>query len=69
LFFFFKVEQAGDRLVNKAAQLISNQTTNLTECFMLLEPKWTVEKKSTEYNLDTGAWQLAHLSHWVSYGL
>jgi len=29
----FEVERAGDRLVNKAAQLVSNQATNLTECF------------------------------------
>ena len=35
----FEVERAGDRLVNKAAQLISNQTTNLTECFMSVRAK------------------------------
>ena len=35
----FEIERAGDRLVNKAAQLISNRTTNLTECFMSIRAK------------------------------
>ena len=35
----FEVERAGDRLVNKAHQLISNKTTNLTECFMSVRAK------------------------------
>jgi len=35
----FEVEWAGDRLVNKAAQLSSNQTTNLTDCFMSVRAK------------------------------
>ena len=35
----FKVERAGDRLVNKAAQFISNQATNLTKCFMSVQAK------------------------------
>ena len=30
----FEVEQAGDRIVSKAAQLISNNTTNLSECYI-----------------------------------
>ena len=35
----FEIERAGDRLVNKAAQLITNRTTNLSECFMLIRAK------------------------------
>ena len=35
----FEIEQAGDRLVNKAEQLISNRTTNLSECFMSIRTK------------------------------
>lgn len=35
----FEVEQAGDRLVSKAAQLISNNTTNLSECYMSIRAK------------------------------
>ena len=35
----FEVERAGDRLVNKAAQLITNKTTNLSECFMSIRAK------------------------------
>ena len=35
----FEVERAGDRLVNKAHQLIGNKTTNLTECFMSVRAK------------------------------
>ena len=35
----FEIERAGDRLVNKAAQLISNRTTNLSECFMSIRAK------------------------------
>ena len=35
----FEIEQAGDRLMNKAAQLISNRTTNLSECFMSIRIK------------------------------
>ena len=35
----FEVERAGDRLVSKAAQLISNNTTNLTECYMSIRAK------------------------------
>ena len=30
----FEVERADDRIVSKAAQLISNNTTNLSECYM-----------------------------------
>ena len=35
----FDIEQAGDRLVNKATQLISSRTTNLSECFMSIRAK------------------------------
>ena len=35
----FEIERAGDRLVNKAAQLITNRTTNLSECFMSISAK------------------------------
>ena len=35
----FEIERAGDRLVNKAAQLVSNRTTNLSECFMSIRAK------------------------------
>ena len=35
----FEVERAGDRLVSKAAQLISNSTTNLSECYMSIRAK------------------------------
>ena len=35
----FEIDRAGDRLVNKAAQLISNSTTNLSECYMSIRAK------------------------------
>ena len=35
----FKIDRAGDRLVNKATQLISNSTTNLSECYMSIRAK------------------------------
>ena len=35
----FEVEQTGDRLVSKPAQLISNNTTNLSEYYMLIRAK------------------------------
>ena len=35
----FEVERAGDRIVSKAAQLISNNTTNLSECYMSIQAK------------------------------
>ena len=35
----FEVERADDRLVSKAAQLISNNTTNLSECYMSIRAK------------------------------
>ena len=34
--FLHDVEAAGDRLVSKAAQLIQNKTTNITENFMFI---------------------------------
>ena len=46
----FEVEQAGDRLLNKAHQLISNKTTNFTECCWF-EQKWMEENKSIESSL------------------
>ena len=33
----FEMEWAGDRLVNKAHQLIGNKTTNLTKCFTVAD--------------------------------
>jgi len=36
---FFEIDRAGDRLVSKAAQLISNSTTNLSECYMSIRAK------------------------------
>ena len=35
----FEVERADDRIVSKAAQLISNNTTNLSECYMSIRAK------------------------------
>ena len=35
----FEVERAGNRIVSKAAQLISNNTTNLSECYMSIRAK------------------------------
>ena len=42
----FEVERAGDRLVNKAHQLIGNETTNLTECFMSVRAKMNGGKQT-----------------------
>ena len=35
----FELERAGDRKVSKAAQLIQDQTTNLSECYMSVRAK------------------------------
>ena len=35
----FEVERAGDRILSKAAQLISNNATNLSECYMSIRAK------------------------------
>ena len=35
----FELERTGDRLVSKAAQLIQDQTTNLSECYMSVRAK------------------------------
>jgi len=40
--FPFEVERAGDRVVNKAHQLINNKTTNLTECLSQFEQRWKI---------------------------
>ena len=41
----FDIERAGDRLVNKATQLISNRTANLSECFMSIRAKMDERKE------------------------
>ena len=59
----FEIEQAGERLVNKAEQLISNRTTNLSECFMSIKAKMDEVNRSIEYSqthLSTAAWQQDH---------
>ena len=35
----FELDRAGDRLINKASQLIDNQTTNISECYMSVHSK------------------------------
>ena len=45
----FEVERAGDRLVNKAAQLITNKTTNLSERFMSIRAKMDGGKQINWY--------------------
>ena len=35
----FELERVGDRIVSKAAQLIQDQTTNLSEGYMLVRAK------------------------------
>ena len=37
---FFRIQRAGDRIVSIASQLVSNQTTNLAECFMNIRCKF-----------------------------
>ena len=47
----FEVEQAGNRIVSKTVQLISNNTTNLSECYMSIQAKMDGGNKSIAYNL------------------
>jgi hypothetical protein len=37
---FFRIQRAGDRIVNIASQLVTNQTTNLAECYMNIRCKF-----------------------------
>ena len=41
----FELERAGDKIVSKATQLISNNTTNLSECYMSIRARWMEENK------------------------
>ena len=59
--FLRDVEAAGDRLVSKAAQLIQNKTTNITENFMSIRCKMDGANFTTESSLDPfsiGQWLL-----------
>ena len=63
----FEIERAGDRLVSKAVQLISNNTTNLTECYMSIRAKMDGGNKltvlSSQDHLNIAAWQLVYHLH------
>ena len=53
----FEAERAGNRLVNKAAQLITNKNTNLSECFMSIRAKMDGRKQINQI-------QLGSFEHW-----
>ena len=62
----FEVERAGYRLVSKAAQLLSNNTTNLSECYMSIRAKMDGGNRRTVYNpghLNIVVWQQVYHLH------
>ena len=59
--FINDVESCGDRLVSKAAQLVSNKTTNISENFMSIRCKMDGGNILIEYNQglsNIDLWQL-----------
>ena len=51
----FELDRAGDRLINKASQLIGDQTTNLSECYMSIRSKMDGGKQINR--IQSGAFQ------------
>ena len=49
------VDRAGDRLINKASQLIDDQTTNLSECYMSICSKMDGGKQINR--IESGSFQ------------
>ena len=42
----FELDRAGDRLINKASQLIDDHTTNISDCYVSLQQNgwWKISK-------------------------
>ena len=51
----FELDRAGDRLINKASQLIDDETTNISECYMSVRSKMDGGKQINR--IQSGAFQ------------
>ena len=51
----FELDRAGDRLISKASQLIDDQTTNMSECYMSVRSKMDGGKQINR--IQSGAFQ------------
>ena len=69
--FLHDIEAARDRIVAKAAQLVQNKTTNITENFISIRCKMDGGNTTIGYNRDHSSivqWQLHSMSNLVQVG-